>query len=184
MAAAAARGRRWQHGDGVGSVVAASAEAAWQQRGGSKQHGVGICSVMLVAAARWQRCQSGGGSATAAQQWRAARRRRCQSEGGSGSAAAAVTAVLAAQQWQAAGKQGPPLSFVTYTARDRSWNRCIASQCRDRSRSVSEIYRPLALARLYGEFAIIRWSVQRLKLKFDFRCPDIESRHLKSNLGI
>ncbi len=30
-------------------------------------------------------------------------------------------------------------------------------ECQDRSRSVSETYRPLALARLYGEFGMVQF---------------------------
>ncbi len=64
-AAAAARRRRRQRGGGVGSAMTASAEAAWQQRGGIEQCGDGVCSAVLEEAARWQHWQSGGGSAAA-----------------------------------------------------------------------------------------------------------------------
>jgi hypothetical protein len=45
----------WQRGDGVGSVVAALAEATRQQSSRSKQHRDGICSAVAAAAAQWQR---------------------------------------------------------------------------------------------------------------------------------
>jgi hypothetical protein len=52
-AAAAGRGRR-QRGEGVGSVVAALAEATRQQSGVSEQCRDGICSSVAAAAAQWQ----------------------------------------------------------------------------------------------------------------------------------
>ncbi len=46
--------------------------SAWQKRGGGKQHGNGICSVVLAVAARWLRVLSEGSSAAGAEKWRAA----------------------------------------------------------------------------------------------------------------
>jgi hypothetical protein len=68
-------------------LVAASAEAAWQQRGGSKQRGDGICSAVLAAAARWQSGVSIGSTAEA--EWQ---RRGNGNGNGDGSAAEAAAA--------------------------------------------------------------------------------------------
>jgi hypothetical protein len=71
VAAAGTRWRHWQRGAGVGSAVAALAEAAQQQLGGSEHPGDGICSAAeaLPAQGRWHQHSGGndgGGGSSAA----------------------------------------------------------------------------------------------------------------------
>jgi hypothetical protein len=78
-------------------MVAASAEAARQQRGGSEQRRDGICSAVLATAARWQSGVSVGSAAEA--EWQ---RRGNGNSGGSAAEAAAVhgSAAAVAAAWR------------------------------------------------------------------------------------
>jgi hypothetical protein len=106
-----------------------------QQRGGDKQHGDGVCSTVLAAAARWQRWQSSGGSAAAARRRRAVRsNRRWQHGGGVGCTVAALAAGW--QRWQKQNSSSSAEASTTETGMRRFHRTVPSHEKRQRIRLV------------------------------------------------